>query len=163
MNEYQRQTDGQAGKVVGGTVSLGGSTQHNKYKHAGEDNLGQQTAHDRNALLQVVGTCAVHTHHVGGEQVEQCRADKGTDHLEQDVHAAILGAHASAQEAAQRDGGIDVATADAANGIGHGNNCETKGQCRAHDSGNVVNGITTQTHGNATAHQNEDHRADHFS
>ena len=45
----------------------------------------------------------------------------------------------------------------------HGNNCKTKGQCRAHDSGNVVNGITTQTHGNATAHQNQDHRANHFS
>jgi len=61
------------------------------------------------------------------------------------------------------DGRIDVATRDAANGISHSNDSQAEGKSRTHHSRNIVNRITTQTDGNAAAHQYEHHRAHHFS
>lgn len=56
VNQHEAQTDSQTSKVVGGTVGLGCGTQYNEHEDAGEYNLCEQTAHQRYARLQIVGT-----------------------------------------------------------------------------------------------------------
>ena len=163
MYQHQAQADGQSGEVVGGTVGLRCSTEHHQHEHAGEDDFSQQATQHRDVSLQVVGTRSFQSRHISGQQGQQGRADEGTDDLEQHVHATLLGVHASAQEAAKRNGRVDVAPRDAADGVGHGYHCQSEGQSRSDDCGNVVYRVTTQAHGHAAAHQYEHHGADHFS
>ena len=163
VDEHEAQTDGQSCKVVGGSVGLGGSTQHYEYEDAGEDDLSQQSAHHGNVSLQVVGSRALQTGNIGGEQCQQCRADECADALEDDVHAAILGIHASAQEAAESDGGIDVASGYSTDGVGHSHHSQSEGQGGAHYGRNIVHRITTQADSYAAAHEYEHHSAHHFS
>ena len=44
MNQYQRQTDGQTGEVVGSAIGLGSRTKHYKHKYTRKDDLSQETA-----------------------------------------------------------------------------------------------------------------------
>ena len=162
MNQYKAQTDGQTSEVVGSTIRLSGCTQHNQYEDAGEDNLGQQTTQYGDVCLQVVSTRTLQSRHISSQDIKQQRADEGTNTLEHDIHASVLAVHTSGQEAAQRDGRVDMATGDAANRVSHSDNSQTEGQSGTHYSGNVVNRITTQTNGYAAAHQHEHHSAHHF-
>ncbi len=162
MYQNQRQTDGQTGKVVGSAVSLGSSTQHDKHEHTGEDYLSQQTAQHAHVSLQVVGTRTLETWHILCQNIKKQRTDESTDHLEEHVHATILRAHAATQEAAQRDGGIDMAARDAADCIGHGHHSQSEGEGRTHHSGNIIYRVTTQAHGHAAAHQHEYHGTHHL-
>ena len=162
MYQHQRQTNGESGKVICGAIGLCCCTQHHQYEHAGEDDLCQQTAEHGHISLQVVSTRTLQTRHVLCQHKEQQTADKGTDHLEQHIHAAILTADTSCQETTQGDGGIDMTTADTTDGISHRHHCQSEGKSRTHHSGDIVYRITTQTDGYAATHQYEHHRAHHF-
>ena len=123
MDEYQCQADGQAGKVVGGSVGLGSGTEHHEYEYTGEYQLSHQAAKHRDGLhlvdgLQVVGPRADQAGR-RGDDVEDGGTQDAADHLIEHVHATVLAAHASAEIYAERDSGINVAARDSADGVGH--------------------------------------------
>ena len=64
MDENQRQTDGQTSEVVGGTIGLGRSTQHDEHEDTGEDDLCQQTTEHRHINLEVIGTRTLQSGHI---------------------------------------------------------------------------------------------------
>ena len=162
VNQYEAEADGQTSEVVGGTIGLGGSTEYDEYEDAGEDNLSEQTTEHRDVGLKVVGTRSLHTGNISYEDGEQGTADEGSDALEDDVHDTLLGVHTTSEDAAQRDGGVDVATGDAADGVGHSNDGQAEGQRGSYYCGDVVDGITTEADGNTAAHEYEHHCAHHF-
>ena len=159
VNEHEGQTDGEACEVAGALLRVRGA-EHNEDEHTCEDDLGQQTAYDADTVLKVVSASALETR-IGSEQPQESRADEGTDDLEEHVEAGVLARDALREEAAQRDGWVDVATADAADGISHRND----GQTKRHGGADNCLGITivaTKAHGYAATHENEHHCAHHF-
>lgn len=166
VDEHEGETDGEAGEVVGGAVGLVGGTQHYEHEDAGEDNFSQQAAKDIDASLEVVGARAFKTLDIAYEEPKQGAADEGADDLEEHIHAGVLAAHAASGPAAEGDGGIDVATADTADGVGHAYYGETEGEGRADDTAGIHRdgavGRTVEAYGHAAAHENEHHGAEHF-
>ena len=139
VNQDERQTDGQTGEVVGGTVGLCCGTEHYEHKEGGEHNLNNQTV--GHTIGAAVGSCGGRDDcaRVGSHDASQDGSGQnGTDNLEQHIHAAILGVHASAQEYAERDGRIDVATRDSADGVSHGHYSQTEGEGCSYDGCGVV-------------------------
>ena len=101
------------------------------------------------------------------QQPQHTRTDDGTNDLKQHVHACVLGAYPSAEEHAHRNGRVDVAPRDAANGVGHRYHGEAERQRRTEDCACVGRvgtvGRTIQADSHAAAHQDQHHRADHLS
>ena len=89
-------------------------------------------------------------------------ADAASVEPEEIVDAVAESEAAAAEEAAQRDSRIDVAATDTANRVSHRYDSQTESERRSHHSRNIVHRITTQTDGNAAAHQYKHHRAHHF-
>ena len=162
MYQDEAQTDSQTGEVVRGTVGLCCSTEHYQHEDAGEDNLREQTAQNGDVGLQVVSAGAVQAGDVGREQGQKGRSDESTHHLTANIAAGILARHATGEPDTEGDGGIDVATGDASDGISHGYYGQTECEGRAHDGRDVVNRVATQAYGNSAAHQHEHHGAHHF-
>ena len=74
---------------------------------------------------------------------KQQTTNKSTDHLKQDVHTAVLTIHTTSQEAPQCDSGVDVATTNTTDGVGHSHDGKSEGQSRSYHSGDIVHWITT--------------------
>ena len=162
MNKYQRETDGKTCEVVGGAVSLGGSTKHYKHEYASEDNLGDESAPHFNALLQVVGSSAFNATAVGSEKEQDCRTNESADNLEYHVENTVFNADALSDHASESDGWVDVATANATDSVGHSHNGQTKSESSTHNSGDVVDWVTTKAYCYTAAHKHEHHSAHHF-
>ena len=157
VHKHERETDSEACEVASTLLGIGGA-EDDKDEDAGEDNLSQESAEDGDTLLQVVGTRAFDSG-VGSEQPEQSGADESADDLENHVHASVLTRDALREEAAQGDSGVDVATADAADGVSHSDDCEAEGEC----CGCYACRLTTSDAGcYAATHEHENHRAYHF-
>ena len=92
-NEYQREADGQTGKVAGALLGVG-CAEHYEHKYECEYDFGNETAHWAYAILASVGTCAFKAANVGCEDKKQQRADDGADNLGHHIHSSFLAAHA---------------------------------------------------------------------
>ena len=155
VDENEGETDGQTGKVVGGTVGLRGGAEHYEHEDECQEAFNDET-------VQLAGSAGVgagggtlgQTRRGGYEQIEGGSGEDGADDLAYDVTASVLTAHAAAEEHAEGDGGIDVASADAADGIGHGYYGKTEGYGCTYYGSRV--GTAIQTNG-CTATEEREH------
>ena len=182
VDEDEAQADGQSGEVIGSAVGLRRSAEHHEDEEAGEHHLDDEAvehtegagvgARERSGIvsfLQVGKRLSIQLlHHVGCDQASRLRDDKqhgscqdGSDDLEHHVHAAVLRRHASGEEASQGDGGVDVASADAADGVSHGYDGQTKGHGCAHNAGSVA--ATAQGYGCAATQERQYECTNQFS
>ena len=162
MNQDEGEADGQTCEVVGGTIGLRGGAEDDEHEDVRQHNLNYQAVDG--TVGAGVGTRSrgdddggIHTDNA----VEDSSCEDGTDDLSTDVTARVLGRDAAVEEDAQGDGGIDVAAADAADGVGHGDDAETEGDGCAHDRSGVD--AATETHGRAATKQCQHESAYHFS
>ena len=128
VDEDEAETDGQASEVAS-TLLLVGRTEHYEHEDASENCLDKQTI--------ASAECACVSTRLGGNDcIRTCGADygikqgssqDGTNYLEHHVATGVLGTDALGAEATQSDGGVDVATTDAANGVYHSYYRETEG------------------------------------
>ena len=153
VDENQRQTDGQAGEVVRSAVGLRCSAEHYQHEQTGEHNLHDQAiGSTEGAGISTCGGGDDDARIGGYDACEHSSGKNGTDDLEQHVHAAVLSRDASVQEYTQRDGGVDVATRDAADGVGHSDDRQTEGHSGSDDCCSVLS-TTTQGYSCATAEE----------
>ena len=96
--------------------------------------------------------------------IDDGRTDNGSDNLENHIHGGILPAHAFRQPHAQRDGRIDVAARNTADGIGHGYYRKAEGHSHAQCSYTCTanTGYVTGKDGASATHQYEYHGTQHF-
>ena len=124
MNQDEGEADGKAGEVSGTNLGVGGA-QHDQHEDEGGDNFHEEGAAHTAGIGNTVGaecTGEVGGGHDIGDQHEAGTGDDTADNLAYPGATGVFPAHAAAQGYGQGDGGVDVATADATNGIGHGNN-----------------------------------------
>ena len=160
VDEHEAQADGEASELTGALLLIG-RTEDNEDEDHGEDDLSYEAAENRAAAGIGTGRGTLGEIGVGGyESVEEGAADEGADNLEDHVHGGVLTADALGEEAAEGDGGVDVATADATDGVGHSYYGKAEGEGGAHYAGGVT--TTGEADGRAATHENEDGRADHF-
>ena len=146
VDENQRETDGEACEVVGRAVCLVRRTKHYEHEESRQDNLDGESRAPASVAASAYAVCTKTRAGIEIEQRSTC--DDGTDDLAADVAEAVLHADATSNEAAKRDGRIDVATGDAANGVGHSNYGETEGNGGADNSSDATfRSSTTKTHG----------------
>lgn len=135
VNEDESKAYGKSGKVVGSSVGLACSAEHHKHEDEREEHFCNESVHDvvRSAGIgSRVGALSKRRISAYEHGKERCGND-GADDLCHDVAHAVFAAHSSGKEYAKADGGIDVATGNAANGVGHSYNgkAESKG-CAYH-------------------------------
>ena len=159
VNQYEAETDCQASEITSALAGVG-SAQHGEYEHAREEYLREESTRHVHARLQAVRTCAFQTC-VRSEQIKNCGAKESTQHLEQHVHARILRGNSLGEQASQRDGRIDVTSADATDRIGHRNDSQTEGYRSTYNTRSVH--TATQTYSSSATHKNQDHGSYHFS
>ena len=70
-----------------------------------------------------------------GNKEEDSTGKDTADDLTAPVATGLFPAHAAAEGNTKGDCGVNVATADSANCVGHCNNCKTKGDCGTYYSG----------------------------
>ena len=160
VDEHEAKTDGEAGEVAG-TLLLVGRAEHYEDEEHGQYDFGDETV--GNAAGACVGTGLGAQCEFGrgaDEGIEDGATDEGSDALENDIHRCVLAADALVEPAAEGDGGVDVAAADAADGIGHRHNGKAEGEGGAYDAGGV--NTTIETYGCAATEEHEDGCADHF-
>ena len=93
-------------------------------------------------------------------QGQQCAADECTYYLEEHIEERILCTDASADPATQCDGGVDVASADVADGVSHGDDSHTESKSSTYYRSGIVTAV--KTYSCAAAEKNEHHCAHHF-
>ena len=160
MYEDEGKTDGQSGELAGSLLLVGGAEDH-EHEYAGEEHFGKQASDEGYTFLAGIRAGSGEVD-VGGEEGQDGGTDDGADDLEQHIEAGVLAAHLAGEPYRESDGGIDVATGDAADGVSHGDDCESEGEGRTDDGGGDSVGAT-QTDCGAAAHENQDHGSDHFS
>ena len=141
VDEDQGQTDGQTGEVARAEFAVGG-TQNHEHEDEGGDDLHEAGAH---CTASVGHAVAAETHHAFGDAFSAGRHDvderqqDGTgkdtaDELADPVDAGLFPGHAAGKRHSESDGRVDVATRDAADGVGHGDYGETESDGRAHNA-----------------------------
>ena len=158
MDQDQGQTDGKTGEIAGAFLLIRrAEDDHNEDEgrdHFDED-TGPRTVDAREAVRAAHFEVAD-----GADPGEDRRTDDTADELADPVAAGILPAHASRKDDTERDGRVDVATGDTADGIGHGDNRKTESNGRTDDSGRSA---AAQEDGSAAAEQGQDRGTDTFS
>ena len=160
MDEYQGKTDGETCKACRCAVRLMRGSKH--YKH---EECSQNSLYNESHYNIVVATCNAVSSKAAFSAIEinqKCSCEDTANDLSAHITAAVLEADATCAEATQSDGRIDVATRDAANGIGHGNYRETKGNGRSNYCGCVCF-CTTKTDSCTAAQECQYKRTDAFS
>ena len=135
VDENEGKAYGQSGKVVGRSVCLARSTEHHKYEDEREEHFCHESVHDvvRSAGIGSSVSALCKRWICAYEHGKECCGNNGTDDLCHDVACAVFSAHPAGKEHAKADGGIDVATGNAANGVGHSYNGKAEGKgCAYH-------------------------------
>lgn len=162
VDEDEGKAYGKARKVVGRTVGLAGSTEHYEHEDEREEYFSYESVHDvvRSASIgSRVGALGKRRVSAYEHGKERCGND-GTDDLCHDVAYAVLSAHSSGKEHAKADGGIDVATGNSANGVGHGYNGKAEGKGGTY-YGRCVNSAV-EANGSTAAEKREHEGAEKF-
>ena len=160
--QNQRQTDGQTCEVACADLAVGGA-KHYEYEDEGCDDLNEECTPGAAGIGYAVG--AETAGEVGcGDNVHECEQQgaghDAADDLAAPVAEGIFPAHAAGQGDCQGDGGIDVASADAADGVGHGDDCKTEGDgCPYYSCGSVA----AEEHCGAATEKSQHEGADAFS
>ena len=94
-----------------------------------------------------------------GEQKKHCTCDDTADELADPVADGVLPGHAAGKGHAEGDGRIDVASADAADGIGHCDHGKTEGDCGTDNAGGRV---AAEEHCGSAAQERQYERSDAF-
>ena len=157
VDQDERQTDGEAGELI--VAGLGGDAEDRQHERGGEHGLDGEAFHHVAAIQRIGAEAAV----PAAEVAEQGRAGRGAGELGDHVADKVAEAHAAGQQHAQRDGGIDVAAGNVADGIGHGDDRQAERQRRAQIGGVDLRAVAAQHDGRAAAEKHEHERADKFS
>ena len=161
VHEGKGQTDHDARDLAGACL-LVRNVQDRVDEDAGQHDLGDQRA-DHAACGQFTREADGIVASVAGERhvshlkdaEDQHRADKTAEDLADNVHAKFFRVHSLCDEAAERNGGVDVATRHSADGIRHCNNGET-------ESKRCGNQAALRCRGNAASDKDEGKGADEF-
>ena len=145
MHEDEGQTDGETGEVTRTELAVGGA-QHHEHEDEGGDDLHEASAPRTAGMChsvcsETIETCS-HTSicHSGirGGYMGKCKqtstSEDTADELADPIDAGLFPGHTAGKRHREGDGGVDVATGDAADGVGHSDHGETESDSRAHDT-----------------------------
>jgi len=140
VDEHQGETDGQAAELAVG-VAVVGDAEDDHQEDEGQQGLDQEGA--AHADAQIVGIAGgggeLSAVAVGGEDTRLAHAggipdaeqhstgDDGADALAHPVEEHVLQRHTAIDPHAERDGGVQVGTADVPHTVSHGNDSEAEG------------------------------------
>ncbi len=120
-------------KTLGGE-GVGGA-EDDDHEHGGEDELGDEGGGEAEVLggVGAVAVCGeagggVEAGSAGGDGVEDGGAGDATDELGGDVGRDVLPGQTAGDGEAEADGGVEVATGDVAEPVGHGGDGEAEGE-----------------------------------
>ena len=165
VNERQRAADHQAGMLA--VVELGvGYAEDRQNKHAGQHHFHKECGDIGPSVKFEAGKghflrkpclnrVAAEGREIAKESAEQNGADERADHLRANIGNELVERHLFADEHGNGNGGVDMATRNVPDGIGHGHDYKAKGE----RGGNPV---YAGHHGNAAGHENQNCRADTF-
>ena len=155
VHEDEGQTDGETGEVARTEFAVGG-TQYHEHEDEGGDDLHEASAPDAAGVSHAIAAETPHavsdafssrSHDV--DERQQASTSKDTaDELADPVDAGLFPGHTAGKRHREGDGGVDVATGDAADGVGHSDHGETESNSRAHDTSRSG---TTQEHSRSAA------------
>ena len=138
-------------------------TKNNQDKDEGSNDLNKACAPYATGIGDAVGAKTAGKIRSGnnlGKQKQQSTGNDTADNLANPIAASIFPTHASAEGNAQGDGRIDVAAADFANGICHGNYGKT--ECNS-GSNYTCRSVATKEHGSPATKECKNERSYHFS
>ncbi len=167
VDEDQGQTDGETGEVACTELAVGGAENH-EHEDEGGDDLHEASAPNTAGVSHAIAT---ETHHAFGdafstgshdvdESQQASTSEDAAYELADPVDAGLFPGHAAGKRHCEGDGRVDVATRDAADGVGHSDYRETESDGRAHYTSR---GGTTQEHSRSAAQQGENERSNQFS
>ena len=137
VNEHQGETDGYACVVACTNLGSGG-TENYEHEDEGGNALYEECTAYASGIGDGVGAeacrvthCAGSSGHLDDEEEYGC-TEYTAYNLAYPISAGILPAHTAGESYAEGDGGIDVATGDAADGVCHGNYGEAECEGCAH-------------------------------
>ena len=153
MHARQGQADDEAAERAVFRL-LGGHAQNIDDENERQDDFHQKARHGAAAdAAQTVGTEAAghigHTAHAEHRRQDR-RAHERAHTLGNHVVHELHDFHAAGEQDPQRHSGVDVASGDVADGIGHGHNGQAERQGRE-DVASAVGGVTAHQHGSAAA------------
>jgi hypothetical protein len=136
MDQGEAEADGDGGEAFGGAF-VGGAEDDEK-EERGEEHLDEEAGEERVVFGGVVGV-AVGGESAGegeggvaaGDQVQNSGGADGSENLGDDVGGQFGDGEAFGGDEADRDGGVEVAAGDVADGEGHGENRESEGKGHA--------------------------------
>ena len=162
VDKDECQADSQTSEVVGGAVGFAGSTEHNQYEQSREHYFYEHTVHCAESAGVSARGCSNNRAFTGCNYcVENCGSEASANHLEQDIAKAIFCTDFANEEHTKRDGGVNMATADATNGVGHGHYRKTEGNGCA-DNGGRISSVTTQGYSCAATQERKYERTYQF-
>ena len=146
-----------------GTWNMAGKKKRAEDEEERGDHLHEESAAHATGVRHAVGTEGAgqigSLDHIGDQQ-EEGAGDDTADDLSHPVAAGLLPAHAAGEGDGEGDGRIDVAAADFADGVGHGDHGETEGNGGSHHASGSA---AAEEHRRSAAQECEDECAHAFS
>ena len=164
MDKHKGKADSKACKVAGTLLGVGGAENYEDEEECGYA-LDDEGTPGTTGICNTVSSepCRI-SHCAGGSgegddaEEDGCAGDTAED-LTAPVAAGILPGHTFAKHDSKGDGGIDVATGDATDSVGHGNDRKT--ECESCCS-YACRLTATNEHGGSATQKGENGGADKF-
>jgi hypothetical protein len=135
VDQHEAETDGKAGKLASALLCISGAKYY-EHEDEGEHSLNDEACQLAACTCAAVGSCEGAAKLGGsdaGDGIEYGSGDDGTDYLEYDVAYGILSTDTLGEKATDSDGGVNVASAYATDGVSHGYYSKAKSHCSAHN------------------------------
>ncbi len=165
MDQDEAQTDSEACQVACTDFAVS-CAEHYKHEEECGDDFHQECPADSSGIGHSVGAEALGAAHCAGcssnvdDKEQEGAGDDTADELADPVAASVFPAHTAGESYAKGDSRIDVAAADAADGVGHGNYGKTEGDGGADDAGSIT---TSKEHCSSATKESQDECAQTFS
>ena len=162
VDEGEGEADGQTAESCG-SLGRGGTEDHHQ-EDEGHHDFHHHTLTDvEHAEFKRVDLVAGQAFGGAEDEGEDTDADEGTDDLEEDVEDGVLAGNLAGHPHAEGDGGIDVATRDGSDGVGHHQDGETEGEGDAQKPDSEDSkGAGAGKYGATATHQYQNHGTNHF-
>ena len=158
VDEDEAETDSKSCEVACADLRIGGAQNYEHEEECG-DHLHESCTPYASGVSNTVGAEAageIRSTDDGCDCTEQSAGKDTADKLAAPVSACIFPAHAAGESDAKGNGRINVASADAADGVCHGNNRETEGNGCAYHAGRLT---TTKKHCRSASKEGENESA----
>ena len=162
VDKDEGKADGESCKVAGADFAVG-RAEDDEDEDEGRDDFHEEGAAEASGVSHAVGaegTGQVRGCDDLGQEEEHRAGDDAAEDLADPVAAGVLPAHAAGDRDGEGNGRVDVASADAADGVGHGDDGEAESDCGADDT---CRGCAAEEHGSPAAQKRQDEGPDALS